>query len=272
MAISARRAISPNSLRRRVAESADLAMAPPARLIASDGKQILGNHTPAHVALKSRRSFVGGSPHRKRMLQGADGSFTAGPPAQGSPEPALLLLLGPLGREASARRQRHFLHSKLLRLPFVFGGKKTSVGGSHLRRSSEARLLLLEGRHPGGGIVRVAGQNLVTAHDAVFHLVNPHQPTKLVGLVRFPFANDFAMRFEQTQHFAFQVTVSTPHSFLGLRNHLLDQREKVPQLADLCFYPQELAHYFQPSLPPSLHHFAGLSHHAAGQRSEERRV
>src|SRR6266446_797744 len=144
-------------------------------------------------------------------------------------------------------------------------GKKTSVGGSHLRRSSEARLLLLEGRHPGGGIVRVAGQNLVTAHDAVFHLVNPHQPTKLVGLVRFPFANDFGVRFEQAQHFAFHVTVSTPHSFLGLRDYLLDQREKVPQLADLCFYPQELAHYFQPSLPPSLHHFAGLSHHASGQ-------
>src|SRR5260370_582561 len=98
MAISARRAISPNSLRRWAAESADLAMAPPARLIAGDGKQILGNHTPAHVALKSRRSFVGGSRHRKRTLQGTDGGFTAGTPAQRSPEPALLLLLGPLVR------------------------------------------------------------------------------------------------------------------------------------------------------------------------------
>jgi hypothetical protein len=37
------------------------------------------------------------------------------------------------------------------------------------------------------------------------------------------------------------VAISTPHAFLGLRDHLLDQREKVPQLADLCFYPQELA-------------------------------
>src|SRR5258708_40065935 len=104
MAISARRAISPNSLRRWAAESADLAMAPPARLIAGDGKQILGNHTPAHVALKSRSSFVGGSQHCKGMLQGAHGSFTAGTPAQRSPEPALLLLLCPLGRCTSARR------------------------------------------------------------------------------------------------------------------------------------------------------------------------
>src|ERR1039457_6317364 len=103
MAISAKRAISPSSLRRWAVASTDLTMAPPTRLIASDGKQILGNHTPAHVALKSRLSFVGGSPHREGMLQGADGGFTAGPPTQRSPEPALLLLLGSLGRQASAR-------------------------------------------------------------------------------------------------------------------------------------------------------------------------
>src|SRR5271157_5575552 len=98
MAISARRWISPSSLRRWAVESTDLTMAPPTGLIASDGKQILGNHTPAHVALKSRLSFVGGSRPREGMLQSADGSFHPGPPAQTSPEPALLLLLGPLGR------------------------------------------------------------------------------------------------------------------------------------------------------------------------------
>src|SRR5271167_3465231 len=123
MTISAKRWISPSSLRRWAVASADLAMVPPTRLIASDGKQILGNHTPAHVALKSRLSFVGGSPHGKGMLQGADGSFTAGPPTQGSPEPALLLLLGSLAREAPARRQRHLLHSQGFCLLLVLGRK-----------------------------------------------------------------------------------------------------------------------------------------------------
>src|SRR6202162_6736646 len=109
MAISARRSISPSSLHRWAVASTDLTMAPPTLLIASNGKQILGNHTPAHVALKSTLSFIGRSPHRIGMLQSADGGFTAGAPAQRSAEPALLLLLGPLSRASSPRQQRHLL-------------------------------------------------------------------------------------------------------------------------------------------------------------------
>src|SRR5436853_6625916 len=102
--------------------------APPALLIASDGKQILGNHTPAHVALKSRISFVPGSQHREGMLQRADGSFTPCTPAKRSPAPALLLLLGPLHREASARRQRYLFHAEVGRLTLGFGRATPSVG------------------------------------------------------------------------------------------------------------------------------------------------
>jgi hypothetical protein len=72
-------------------------------------------------------------------------------------------------------------------------------------------------------------QNLVTAHDAILHFVDAHQPTKLVGLVRFPFANHFGVRFEQTQHFAFHVAVSTPHPFLGLRDHFSPPKEESAQ-------------------------------------------
>jgi hypothetical protein len=126
-------------------------------------------------------------------------------------------------------------------------------------------LVVLDGWQPRVRVCRVPFQNLITAHDAILHFVDAHQPSKLVGLVRFPFANNFGVRFEQTQHFAFHVAVSTPHPFLGLRDHFLHQRKKVPQLADLCLYTQELAHHFQPSLAPSLHRVAGLPHHTPGQ-------
>src|SRR5712691_8233135 len=186
MAISARRSISASSLRRWAVASTDLAMVPPTRLKASDGKQILGNHTPAHVTLKSRLSFISHSPHGKRMLQGTDGGFQARSPAQRAPEPALLLVLGPLGREPSAPRQRHLLHSQGLGLPLVLSGEKTSVAGGHLRRSPEARLMLLEGRHPGRGIVRVAGEHLVPAHDAVSTSSMRTSLPNSLGLCAFP--------------------------------------------------------------------------------------
>ena len=109
--------------------------------------------------------------------------------------------------------------------------------------------MLLERRHPSRGIGRIAGENLVTTHDTVFHLVNPHQPTKLVGLMRFAFADDFGVGFEQTQHFVLRVAVAAQYSLLGLPDHLLDQREKVPELADLGFYSQRLPTTFSRPFP-----------------------
>src|SRR2546429_9954619 len=64
-----------------------------------NGEQILGDHAPAHVALKSMLSLVSSSPHRKRMLQGADGRFTASSPAQSSFEPTLFVPFRALPRQ-----------------------------------------------------------------------------------------------------------------------------------------------------------------------------
>src|SRR5260370_2590682 len=133
MAISANRSISLSSLRRWAVPATDLAMLPPTRLIASDGKQILGNHTPAHVALEAKPSLIGSSRHREGVFQGADGGFNPGPPAQRASEPALLLLLGPLRREPSLRRQCHLLHSQGLRLPLACPRKSSPGRRSHFR-------------------------------------------------------------------------------------------------------------------------------------------
>jgi hypothetical protein len=96
----------------------------------------------------------------------------------------------------------------------------------------------------------------------------PQGPNRLVGLMRFPFANDFSVGLEQAQHLALHVAVAAQHPLLGLADHLFDQGEKVSQLADLRFYPQPFAHHLQSLLPPSLHHGAGLSHHTPGQSQQ----
>src|SRR5437763_14488108 len=127
MATSARRAISLNSFRRRAEVPATCSMlAPP----------VLFFCAPAHVALKSRLSLVSSSPHRKRMLQGADGRFPASSPAQSSSEPTLFLPFRALPRQTPTRRQRHLLASPALRLARVLGGNKSAIGRSPYGQNS----------------------------------------------------------------------------------------------------------------------------------------
>src|SRR6516165_2204542 len=112
-------------------------------------------------------SFIGSSRHREGMLQSADGGFNPGSPAQPAPEPALLLLLGPLGREPPSRRQCHLPHSQVFGRALVLGRKKSAIAGGHFWSISEAGLMLLQSRHPGRTIFRISHHNLVTAHDTV---------------------------------------------------------------------------------------------------------
>src|SRR2546430_856130 len=125
--------------------------------------------------------------------------FPASSPAQSSFEPTLFLPFRALPRQTPTRRQRHLLDSPGLRLALVLGGKKSAIGRSHLRKVPKASLMLVECRHPGVGVCRIALQNFITAHDAMLHFVEAHQPAKLVRLMRFPFADHLRMRFEQTR-------------------------------------------------------------------------
>src|SRR5207253_5455197 len=58
--------------------------------------------------------------------------------------------------------------------------KKSAIGRSHLRKVPKASLMLVECRHPGVGVCRIALQNFITAHEAMLHFVEAHQPAKLV--------------------------------------------------------------------------------------------
>src|SRR6202007_3359852 len=190
MATSARSWISLSSFCRRaeVVACCILALQP-----TSNRKQIFCDHAPAHITLESGITFIGGSLHRERIFQMADGGLTAGAPAQGSLKPTFSLPLGALLRQAPACRQSHFVDSQSLRFPLVLGGEKSAVRGGHLRSSPKAIFVVLHGRQPRLRVRRVPFQNLVTAHDPVFHFVDSHQPTKLIRLMRFPLADHLCM-------------------------------------------------------------------------------
>src|ERR1700680_251858 len=182
MATSARRSISLSSFCRRAEDSAafDILYSPLllALLPTGNRKQILSDDAPAHVAFESRISFIGGSPHRERIFQMADGALTAGAPAQGSFKPTFFLPFRALLRQAPARRQGHFLDPQGLRLPLVLGGEKSPVRSGHFRSVPKASSMVFDGGQPRVRVCRVPFQNLVTAHDPVLHFVDAHQPTK----------------------------------------------------------------------------------------------
>src|SRR5207249_8134565 len=92
----------------------------------------------------------------------------------------LFLPFRALPRQTPTRRQRHLLDSPGLGLALVLGGKKSAIGRSHLRKVPKASLMLVECRHPGVGVCRIALQNFITAHEAMLHFVEAHQPAKLV--------------------------------------------------------------------------------------------
>ena len=161
----------------------------------------------------------------------ADGALTASAPAQGSLESTFFLPFRALLRQAPARRQRHFLYAQALCLPFVLGGEKSAVCSGHPRSFPKASFVVLDGGQPRVRVSRVPLQNLVAAHDPVFHFIDSHQPTKLVRLMRFSLADHLRMRLKQAQHFVRYARISSPQALSRLHHHLFHERQKMPQLA-----------------------------------------
>jgi len=194
-----------------------------------------------------------------------DGGFFTRSPVQRPLEPTFLLVLGTCLRQAPTRRQGDLLHSQILRLALVLRREKSTVRRGQGGSLPEHILMLFQGGQERIRVRRILLQNFVTAHDPVLHFVDAHQPAKLVRLMRLPLADHLRMRLKQTQHFPRDVIVPSQHAFFRLRNHFLHQRQKVAQLAGLCFHPYQIAHHPESSRFPSPQRLPRLPHHASSQ-------
>jgi len=201
------------------------------------------------------------------MFQTGDGGFAARAPTQGAAKPALLLPLSPLLPQLPAPRQGHLLHSHGFRPLFVFGREEAAVGRAQFRSFPKALAVVLERRHPRLAVGLVPRHYFKAAHDPVLHFVDPHQPAKLVRLVRLAFADHLGVRFEQAQHFLRRL-LAQHHPLLGLPNHLLRQRQEMFQLRQLPEHRQPAAHHRELSLLAPLQDLLGLPHHAPGQTQQ----
>jgi len=197
-----------------------------------------------------------------------DGGFFPRPPVQRPLEPTFLLVLGTCLRQAPTRRQGYLLHSQILGLALVLRREKSAVRRGQGGSLPEHILMLFQGGQERIRVRRIPLQNFVTAHDPVLYFVNAHQPTKLVRLMRLPLADHLRMRLKQAQHFPRDVIVPSPYALFRLRDHFLHQRQKVAQLAGLCFHPYQIAHHFESSRFPSPQRLPRLPHHASSQAQQ----
>ena len=123
----------------------------------------------------------------------------------------------------------------------------------------------LQGSTPRVGVGRVAHEDLVAAHDAIFHLVEPDQAPKLRWLVRLPLSNGLGVRLEEAEHLTRHVSVSPEDALPSLRDHPLDQRDEVPQLRLPRQHRYRRAHDLEPPRLQVLHDSSRLAKHSLGQ-------
>src|SRR5207253_6778752 len=90
---------------------------------------------------------------------------------------------------------------------------KSRIGGHHARDSSQSLLVHLKRGQQQSRICRPLGIHLKVSYDLVFRFLDLDQHAKLVGLARFPFANNFRVRFEHAHDLSWRLRVSSenPH-------------------------------------------------------------
>src|SRR5437899_184912 len=143
----------------------------------------------------------------------ADSTLRPGPPLLPSTKPTLVLKTFPFATCGFLIGHRHPPHA--LRLPrfLVRARIKSRIGGHHARDSSQPRLVHLERGQQQSRICRPLGIYLKVSYDLVFRFLDLDQLAKLVGLARFPLANDFRVRFEHAHDLSrrFRVACENPY-------------------------------------------------------------
>src|SRR6266853_955067 len=189
----------------------------------------------------------------------ADSSLRPGPPLLPSPKPTLVLKTFPFATCGFLIGHRHPPHPQRLARFLVLARIKSRIGGHHARNSSQSLLVHLERGQQQRRICRPLGIHLKVSYDLVFRFLDLDQLAKLVGLARFPFANDFRVRFEHAHDLSRRLRVACENPNLGLFHHLPNPPHHGLQPLRQTFHrratPPHLLHFRQYSLR-LIHHFS----------------
>src|SRR5918994_1404796 len=143
------------------------------------GAQVGRKDSPAHPSTEALLASIPTSAQVFAALHDADASLNPSPKPPRSFEPPLPLVFLALGTLLACFGQAHLLYLHLLRYQFVLFGMHVAVRRHQLRHLAEQSEVIIEGRSELSFIACVALEYPKPAHDAPFHLREPHHPTKL---------------------------------------------------------------------------------------------
>src|SRR6185369_12192350 len=137
-------------------------------------------------------------------------------PALAATKPTLLLPERALFGKPAAPGQDHALDAHFLSQLLIGAAPKAAVRRGQMRRLAKNVLVRFQGGLPLLLVGRIAYGNFVSADNAVFDLINADQAPKLIGLVRFAFANHYAVFLKKAQDFLRMMRLSLEDPGFGL--------------------------------------------------------
>src|SRR6202011_1130580 len=190
------------------------------RKIAPHLDDVVGNHAQPYPSSHAVQTGIQTTTQPVSSFEHADSALRTGSPLLSATKPTLVLKKFPFATCGFLVGHRHPLHPQRLSPFLVLARIKSRIGGHHARDSSQPLLVYLDRGQQQSRVCRTLGKHLKVGHDLVLRFLNLDQLAKLVGLARFPFANDFRVRFEHAHDLSRRLRVSCENSCPRLLHYL----------------------------------------------------
>src|SRR4029450_13379931 len=164
--------------------------------------QVVTNDPETNPALHACIPFVAAAVQTVAPLQHADATFAAGSPSLGLFEPALPLLLLPLGTLRATVGHRHACDTEVLGRRLDRGRVEAGGGRHQARNPPRAFLMHHDRRHPPLTIAGPLRVHLIRRDDLLLRFLDLHQLAELGGLARLALADDLRARLKEADQLA----------------------------------------------------------------------
>src|SRR5882672_1747588 len=231
------------------------------RKIAPHLDEVVCNHAQPHPTAHAVQTGIEATSQSVSSFEHANSALRTGSPLLSFTKPTLVLKKFPLATGGFLVGHRHPPHPQRLSRFLVLARIKSRIGSHRARDSSQSLLVHLDRRQQQSRVRRTLGKHLEVGYDLVFRFLNLDQLAKLVGLARFPFANDFRVRFEHAHDLSRRLRLACEDPNLGLFHHLPNPpHHGLQPLRQTCHWSAPtswcLLHFRQYSLR-LIHHFSG---------------